>query len=111
MTRRRMTQLAGATALAVVFAGCQDPYQHQQAPDAVRPAAPARGGADRPGPRPPARARMPGAEAGSAGAAVRAFAAAWVNWDWRTLAAHQRALAGLAVGQLAEQLRANARTS
>jgi hypothetical protein len=51
------------------------------------------------------------AQVRSAREAVRAFAAAWVNWDWRKLAAQQRRLAGLATGRLAAELRANAKAS
>jgi hypothetical protein len=32
----------------------------------------------------------------------------WINWDWQTAAKRQRALAHLAVGELARTLRANA---
>jgi hypothetical protein len=32
----------------------------------------------------------------------------WINWDWRTAAKQQRALAHLAAGELARTLRANA---
>ena len=32
----------------------------------------------------------------------------WINWDWRTAAKQQRALAQLAAGELARTLRANA---
>ena len=47
--------------------------------------------------------RGPGARA-----ALRAFCWRWANWDWRSLAGQQRQLARLAVGELADQLQAQA---
>src|SRR6185437_6883018 len=43
--------------------------------------------------------------------AAATFARAWVNWDWRAVAAQQRALARMAVGPLAAELQANAQTA
>lgn len=83
-----MRRLAIAAALAVLLGGCADPYRH--VPRGVTPR-----------PTPQARPIAPTATA-------RAFALRWVNWDWRSAAAQQGALAQLAAGQLAIDLRANA---
>lgn len=47
----------------------------------------------------------------SAGATAKAFALRWVNWDWRSVAAQQRALARLAARSLAAELQASARAT
>ncbi len=76
-------------ALTAVLAGCSDPYarsSHEVKPPTPRPATPSAG----------------------ATTAARSFALRWVNWDWRSAASQQRSLAGLAAGQLAADLRANA---
>jgi hypothetical protein len=78
--------------LALIAAGCQDPYS--------RP--------DRPKPKRAITAPSATRNPGGAEAAARGFASRWINWDWRTAGAHQRALARLAGGRLAVQLRANA---
>lgn len=65
--------------------------------------------------RPPAPAAVARARSGSPqsttspAAAASGFARRWVNWDSRSLATQQRALARLAVGVLARQLRAEAK--
>jgi hypothetical protein len=97
--------------LAVLLAGCEDPYQREHAQARSAPKAHVRGDVERPGPRAPAVAAVPEAHASGARAAARAFADAWVNWDWRTLPTQQDALARLATGQLADELRANATRS
>jgi hypothetical protein len=50
----------------------------------------------------------PGQDTTSARRAARSFAARWINWDWQHAAGQQRALARLATGALAKQLRADA---
>ena len=77
--------------VACALGGCADPYQGQRAATA-HPAAPA-------------------SAISTASAAAGAFARRWANWDWRSVAGQQRALARLASGSLAEQLRADARAA
>ena len=98
-------------AVVLSLAGCQDPYAN----DRARPApAPTQRTAATPGdlarPGPPAGRSPPPADSLSRSPrhAARSFATRWANWDWRTAASQQRALATLAVGDLARQLRANA---
>ena len=81
--------------LALVAAGCRDPYSQpdQREPTRKATAAP--------------ELRTPSA----AERAARAFATRWINWDWRTAGAQQRALARLASGELAADLMANARSA
>lgn len=108
--RRRPPLAAIALALAFAIAGCQDPY----AGDRARSAAPATQGTeatpgdiDRPGPPAgpaPVAATDPSP---SARRAARVFAMRWVNWDWRSVAGQQRALARLALGDLSRALRAD----
>jgi hypothetical protein len=105
------TCLALVAAFALVLAGCQDPYQREQAQPRSTPATRAPRDADRPGPRAPALPAMPDAQARSARAAARRFARAWINWDWHSLAARQRSLARLAADRLAAELRANTKTT
>lgn len=88
--------------LAAVFAagvaGCQDPY----AGDPGRPAKPT---------ATTTAALLRSSPAPSTGRpqrVARAFAERWANWGWEHAARQQRALARLATGALAEQLRANA---
>jgi hypothetical protein len=78
--------------LALTAAGCQDPYARPERPSAA------------PATTPPVASR----DADGARGAARIFASRWVNWDWGTAGAQQRALALLAVGRLAVDLRANA---
>jgi hypothetical protein len=111
MTHPRTTCRALAAALALILAGCQDPYQREPAPPRATPAAGVAGDAERPGARPPAVPAVPDTQARSALAAARRFARAWVNWDWRTLPAEQRALARLTTGRLADELHTNAKTT
>ena len=109
--RRRLPLTALAVALALVIAGCQDPY----AGDRARSAAPATQGTeatpgdiDRPGPPAgpaPVAATHPSP---SVRRAARLFAMRWVNWDWRSVAGQQRALARLALGDLSRALLADA---
>src|SRR5439155_21315661 len=104
----------GLAALALAVTGCRDPYERDQAAHpsrsvpAAAPTAQPAGDTQRPGPTAPAPPTTPATPRATAHAAATAFARAWTNWDWRTAAAHQRALARLAVGRLAAQLRASA---
>jgi hypothetical protein len=111
MNHRGTRQLRAATAIALVLAACRDPYQREQAQTPSRPANSAPGDVEGAGPRAGAAPAMPAQRARSAHAAARAFASAWINWDWRTLADQQRALARLAADRLAAELRADAKTA
>src|SRR3954453_22047767 len=105
MNHSHVTQLSIAAALALVIAGCQDPYQREPAQKRSPTATPAPGDVERPGPRAPTFRIAPETRVGGARAVARAFASGWVNWDWRTLPARQRGLARLAAGRLAAELR------
>ena len=87
---RRCAFVVLATGLALAASGCQDPYS---SPPRSRAA-------------PTARSTAPVAQA--ARSVARMFATRWINWDWRSAAHQQRALARLATADLAAQLRANA---
>lgn len=109
--KRTACNLIALAILGLATTGCEDPYARKETPAAPGPrtaAVPTPGDTSRPGPAagrvPPAAATAPH----SARAAATAFAERWVNWDWRSLAAQQRALARLARGDLRAQLRANA---
>lgn len=98
--------------LGLAITGCEDPYATERARSAPQRSSAAvltPGDTTRPGPAagpiPPAAATA----VPSARAAARLFAERWVNWDWRSVATQQRAVAGLARGDLRGQLRANAR--
>lgn len=84
-----MKRVAVVCLTGVFLAGCSDPYAHRAhsvAPSTLRRTQPA----------------------DAATAAAREFAARWINWDWRSAASQQRALAAMADGRLAVGLRANA---
>ena len=105
---RALTLMGAVTALAMT--GCQDPYAGDRARTAPAQASSEAtpGDIDRPGPPagpPPVTAERPSS---SARQAARSFATGWANWDWRSAASQQRALARLATGDLARQLRATA---
>jgi hypothetical protein len=110
MSPRARTHILLAALLVVALAGCADPYERdrtQPAPEpAPRPASPT----DNARPGPPAAPFTPPLVRAAAPArrAARSFAEAWINWDWQHAARQQRALARLATGALAQQLRANA---
>ena len=110
MTRGRV-HLAVIALLAGAAIGCQNPYDQESRVPArsqtvvdpsqtVTPGPPAR-----PVPR---ASSTPGL---SARATAKAFALRWVNWDWRSIAAQQRALARLATGSLAVDLQPGARAT
>jgi hypothetical protein len=105
--------LAALAALGFGLIACQDPYQTTQPrqPPAPPGTPHARGDAQRPGPTVPAVSATPAGRDRGARGVVVAFARAWSTWDWRTAADQQHALARLAVGPLAAQLRANAATA
>lgn len=96
-----------AVVIGAASAGCDDPYASSgRQPDVAPDTTPQH--TTRPGP--PARPLAPSAAQGaqSPRRAASSFAKLWVNWDWRGVADQQRALARLATGQLAQQLKANA---
>lgn len=113
-SKRQIAVLAG---LALGLAGCQDPYQREQNRPSAEHSAHRVQGRTAPGdvhragaPAPPVPAEP--VPPGSAERTVlAAFARTWSNWDWRSVAAQQRALARLAAGSLAVQLRAGARAT
>jgi hypothetical protein len=108
---RALTLSTVVAALAVAIAGCRDPYTSapaRPAPPPTKTSEATPGDIDRPGPTAapaPAPADRPSATERQA---ARSFAARWANWDWRSAARQRRALARLATGDLARQLRANA---
>jgi hypothetical protein len=108
MTHPAAHRLAAA-ALAVVLAGCQNPY-------ATNPSARAAGrspqhdSAPSGSPSNPVTA-SPGAQRIRARDAAAVFARLWITWEWRSAPQQQRALAQLATGRLARDLRANATSS
>jgi len=109
MTTAAILARALTITAAVAIGGCQDPYRAAQQPAAATPAPSGRAtDIQRPGPQ--ARPLAPGERqrATTARRAARAFALGWVNWDWRSAADRQRALARLATGNLALRLEANA---
>jgi hypothetical protein len=110
MTRIATPLLAALAAHAFGLAACQDPYQtnQQKPPPAATGTPPSQGDIQQPSRARPTSSITPQAPAGGARAVAVAFARAWSNWDWRTAASQQRALARLAVGRLAAQLYANA---
>ena len=108
---RLMTRAIALLALAVALAVARRlPGPVRPRPRAARSPAQAVGHAKRHQPARPAAGPVPAARrAGAFGTrAARSFATRWVNWDWRSAASQQRALARLATGGLARQLRANA---
>jgi hypothetical protein len=100
-----------ALAAALAITGCNDPYTShsaQRQPTPTRTAPPARSDTAEPGPAAPATTPAVAQRSRAARSAARSFATRWINWDWRTAASQQRALAKLATGALARILRANA---
>ena len=84
-----MKRAVSVLALSLLLAGCSNPYANSSR--GVTPPTP--------------RAATPSSTATTT---ARSFALRWVNWGWRSAATQQRALACLATGQLAAELRANA---
>jgi hypothetical protein len=109
MSPRARTHVLAAL-LVVALAGCADPYAHDRKQPAHEPAPQPGSPSDiaRPGPPAAPIAPAPAPATTSARRAARSFALRWINWDWQHAASQQRALARLATGALAEQLRANA---
>ena len=110
------------TAAAAAIAGCgiSNPYQHNTSTTtststststptstASSPAAnPAQNPGEQPAPPPPAPAsQTPTSVQSTPADAITQFATLYMNWTWRTLAAHERELAALSVGpaRLSEQ--------
>ncbi|MGI8506063.1 MAG: hypothetical protein ACR2MK_04535 [Solirubrobacteraceae bacterium] len=103
-----------AAAAAIAGCGISNPYQHASGPTsstststASSPAAnPAQNPGELPAPAPPsASSQAPAKAQGTPEAAITQFATLYMNWTWRTLAAHQRELAVVSVGpaRLSEQ--------
>ena len=106
MTRSGLIVLVAG---ALVLAGCQDPYQDRPGPEKAPSPPRATGpiGDERP-PTPVAAESAPRPRGPGARAALRSFCWRWANWDWRSLSVQQRQLFRLAVGELANQLQAQA---
>jgi hypothetical protein len=112
------SRLVAALLACLALAGCDDPYT-QGEPDAddspgreERRQAERPRGDELPPPAPPAGAAPAFPEAPrrrSARAVLEAFCRQWGNWSWRTIERQQQRLAGLATGQLAAELAAEAR--
>jgi hypothetical protein len=105
-----------AAAAAIAGCGISNPYQHTagtttststSTSTSSSPAAnPAQNPGEPPAPPPPAPASQAPASVRSTPAdAIAQFANLYMNWTWRTLAAHERELAALSVGaaRLSEQ--------
>lgn len=91
--RHRLGAALAALAAAVVLAGCSNPDagglpSGGGVQNAGEPAAPA-----------PAAGTTPMDAQGSARAAIARYARIYANWSWRTVAANQRRLAAMSVGQ------------
>ncbi|MDQ2897047.1 MAG: hypothetical protein M3Y09_15615 [Actinomycetota bacterium] len=116
------------TAAAAAIAGCgiSNPYQHNAGTTtstststptstASSPAAnPAQNPGEPPAPPPPAPAgQAPASVRSTPAGAITQFVTLYMNWTWRTLAAHERKLSQLGVGpaRLAEQQAAAAAIS
>jgi hypothetical protein len=122
-TRSTVTAVLASLALATAAGGCRvaDPYNEPAArptasPEASRSAPPRAAGptpvdaAAHEGAEPAPDAALPGRpDAAAVEAAVRRFAAGYVNWKWDSLAQTRRDLAPLATGELRGQLLAAAR--
>ena len=108
---RQARQLPVPVLLALAVAGCQDPYRQQPGDDAQRPTTAPAAHTSTPGPQAGLVAAVAADSSSSARSTAKAFAARWINWDWRTAAAQQHALAGLATGPLAAELQASARAA
>jgi hypothetical protein len=111
-----MTRAATAVALAAALAlgGCHDPYashRSQPQPTHTTTTAPAPGDAAAPGPAAPPLPDPRPQSSRAARAAARSFATRWINWDWRSAARQQRALAKLTGDELARTLLANAESA
>jgi hypothetical protein len=116
----RLAHTLTLTAAAAAIAGCgiSNPYQHTAGTTtststststsaASSPASnPAQNPGEQPAPPPPTPASQTPARVQSTPArAITQFATLYMNWTWRTLAAHERKLAALSVGpaRLSEQ--------
>jgi len=99
----RLRALAAAAAAGVALSGCANP-------DAPAPGLASEGTSGNAGEPPaPAPPRLPDQDPASlqatAEAAVERFAAVYTNWDYRTLAVEQHALASISVGAARLQAR------
>jgi hypothetical protein len=118
-----LTMIAAAAA-AIAGCGISNPYQHTagattltstSTSTASSPVAnPAQNPGEPPAPPPPAPAsQAPTSVRSTPAGAITQFATLYMNWTWRTLAAHEHELAALSVGpaRLSEQQAAAAATS
>lgn len=112
IAHRRLVAVVGTLVLTLVTTGCglSDPYGHAPATTSnataprvvdneVRPVHPYRGGSP------------PATPAATPEQAIERFAALYVNWTYRTLAAHRLQLARIAVGAAAAAQRRGAAES
>jgi hypothetical protein len=121
-----LTRTLTLIAAGAVIAGCgiSNPYQHTagattlmstSTSTASSPASnPAQNPGEPPAPPPPAPAsQAPASVRSTPAGAITQFATLYMNWTWRTLAAHERELAALSVGpaRLSEQQAAAAAIS
>lgn len=98
-TPRIKAAVALCTVLAAgVLAGCANPDAPSTAGSRPAGSSPQNAGEPRAPAPPSSAAQLPSGVRSSPGAAVRAFAERYVNWDYRTLAADQRNLAAISVG-------------
>jgi hypothetical protein len=115
MSTRRLTGCACAAVVVLVLGGCSihDPYTSGSHGRGGPP--PAQADGDTIGTKPALDAAPPSTSPTrrnrAAIATLRAFAARWINWSWRTIARQQRQLGALAAGPLAADLRRSARYS
>ena len=90
--------LAATLACAVALTGCTNPYAVTSASSSA-PSVSRGGPGELPAPAPPPPdAQSPRHPRASPREALLAFAELYVNWDYRTLTAHQRTLAEMSVG-------------
>jgi hypothetical protein len=116
---RTLTLIAAAAAIA--GCGIANPYQHAATSSTSTSASTARSTATNPAqnpgepptsPPPAPASRAPASVQSTPAGAITQFATLYINWTWRTLAAHERDLAQLSVGsaRLSEQQAAAAAT-
>src|SRR5450755_933031 len=109
---RTLTLIAAGAAIA--GCGIANPYQHAATSSTSTSASTARSTATNPAqnpgepptsPPPAPASQAPASVQSTPAGAITQFATLYINWTWRTLAAHERGLAALSVGpaRLSEQ--------